>query len=127
MRLVLQELGLSTRGISQTSGASGFLSTCHWEADRFSAPFHSENTLIGATNDETEKVNSAVDYLEGEPEGTIPEMAKRWKARGQPWMIVTDVRPPLPPLRDLNLTLVGVSTIMEKAAPENTRPSSPVS
>jgi homoaconitase len=47
--------------------------------------------LIGATNDQNEKVNSAVDYVKGEPEGTIPEMAKRWKARGQPWMIVTDV------------------------------------
>ncbi|GAA5897620.1 uncharacterized protein JCM6883_006756 [Sporobolomyces salmoneus] len=48
-----------------------------------------ENTLIGATNDETERVNSAVDFKTGE-EGTIPEVAKAYKARGQPWMIVTD-------------------------------------
>ncbi|GAA6038383.1 hypothetical protein JCM8097_007621 [Rhodosporidiobolus ruineniae] len=48
-----------------------------------------ENTLIGATNDETERVNSAIDFQTGE-EGTIPEVAKAYKARGQPWMIVTD-------------------------------------
>ena len=52
----------------------------------------SENTLIGAINDETERVNSAIDFETGE-EGTIPEVAKKYKARGQPWMIVTDVRP----------------------------------
>ncbi|ORY70755.1 aconitase family-domain-containing protein [Leucosporidium creatinivorum] len=50
----------------------------------------SENTLIGATNDQNGKINSAIDYLPGESEGTIPEVAKRFKARGQPWMIVTD-------------------------------------
>ncbi|GAA98776.1 uncharacterized protein L969DRAFT_18393 [Mixia osmundae IAM 14324] len=50
----------------------------------------SENTLIGATNDENGKINSAVDYEPGQPEGTIPEMAKRWRERGQPWMIVAD-------------------------------------
>lgn len=49
-----------------------------------------ENTLIGATNDETERVNSAIDFTTGE-EATIPEVAKAYKARGQPWMIVTDV------------------------------------
>ncbi|GAA5891207.1 hypothetical protein JCM8208_002541 [Rhodotorula glutinis] len=48
-----------------------------------------ENTLIGAINDETERVNSAIDFETGE-EGTIPEVAKKYKARGQPWMIVTD-------------------------------------
>lgn len=46
--------------------------------------------MIGATNDETERVNSAIDFSTGE-EGTIPEVAKAYKARGQPWMIVTDV------------------------------------
>lgn len=54
----------------------------------------SENTLIGATNDENGKINSAIDFLpqsSEEAEGTIPEIAKRYKARGQPWMIVTDV------------------------------------
>ncbi|BGP26436.1 aconitate hydratase [Rhodotorula toruloides] len=48
-----------------------------------------ENTLIGATNDQTGRVNSAIDFETGE-EGTIPEVAKKYKARGQPWMIVTD-------------------------------------
>ncbi|GAA6015965.1 hypothetical protein JCM8202_005360 [Rhodotorula sphaerocarpa] len=48
-----------------------------------------ENTLIGATNDETGRVNSAIDFSTGD-EGTIPEVAKAYKARGQPWMIVTD-------------------------------------
>ncbi|KAK4705228.1 hypothetical protein P7C70_g980, partial [Phenoliferia sp. Uapishka_3] len=48
----------------------------------------SENTLIGATNDENGKVNSVV--VPGEAEGTFPEVAKRWKAAEQPWMIVTD-------------------------------------
>jgi homoaconitase len=45
-------------------------------------------------NDETGRVNSAVDYMEtSEPkEDTIPEMAKRWRARGEPWMVVGDVR-----------------------------------
>lgn len=47
----------------------------------------SENTLIGATNDETGRVNTALD---GEIEDTIPNVAKRWKAKGQGWMIVTD-------------------------------------
>lgn len=51
----------------------------------------SENTLIGATNDENGKINSAIDF-EDQSEGTIPEIAKRYKARGQPWMIVVDVR-----------------------------------
>lgn len=50
----------------------------------------SENTLIGATNDENGKINSAIDFQD-QSEGTIPEIAKRYKARGQPWMIVVDV------------------------------------
>jgi aconitase A len=37
----------------------------------------SENTLIGATNDETGRINSAVDYTPDGGESTIPEMAKR--------------------------------------------------
>ncbi|KAK4056964.1 aconitate hydratase [Microbotryomycetes sp. JL221] len=49
----------------------------------------SENTLIGATNDETEKINSAIDNKDGS-ESTIPEIAKRYKQRNQPWMIVAD-------------------------------------
>lgn len=52
-----------------------------------------ENTLIGASNDETGNVNDAVDYATSASEDahdTIPGMAKRWRARGQPWMIVAD-------------------------------------
>ncbi|CAO1624171.1 unnamed protein product [Jaminaea pallidilutea] len=48
-----------------------------------------ENTLIGATNAENDKVNSAVDYLTGE-ESTIPGVAKAFKARNQPWVLVAD-------------------------------------
>ncbi|CAO1627604.1 unnamed protein product [Sympodiomycopsis kandeliae] len=48
-----------------------------------------ENTLIGATNAETERVNSAVDCETGK-EDTIPEVAKAFKARGQPWILVAD-------------------------------------
>jgi aconitase A len=54
-------------------------------------PNNSENTLIGATNDENGQINLVKDFLPNEAEGTIPEMAKRFKARDQPWMIVTDV------------------------------------
>ncbi|KAI8443501.1 aconitate hydratase 1 [Phakopsora pachyrhizi] len=51
----------------------------------------SENTLIGATNDENGKVNSAIDEVDGiKTDGTIPSVAKRWKLSGQPWMIVSD-------------------------------------
>lgn len=50
-----------------------------------------ENTLIGATNDENGQINLVTDFLPNESDGTIPEMAKRFKARDQPWMIVTDV------------------------------------
>jgi hypothetical protein len=52
----------------------------------------SKNTLIGATNDETSKIGSTVDYEADGAEAMIPEMAERWKARGQDWMVVTDVR-----------------------------------
>lgn len=48
-----------------------------------------ENTLIGASNDETGRVNSAVDY-ENAQEDTIPEIAKRYRARNQPWVLVAD-------------------------------------
>ncbi|KAG8856928.1 aconitate hydratase [Tulasnella sp. 330] len=49
----------------------------------------SENTLITATNDESGKVNSAVDLLPGQStEDTIPAIAKRFKAREEPWALV---------------------------------------
>lgn len=50
-----------------------------------------ENTYIGAMNDETSRINSAVDFADGS-EDTIPATAKKLKARGQPWMVVGDVR-----------------------------------
>lgn len=55
-----------------------------------------ENTLIGATNDENGQINVVVDYLPNQEDASIPEMAKRYKARDQPWMIVTDVCSPFP-------------------------------
>ncbi|OAV88784.1 hypothetical protein PTTG_06698 [Puccinia triticina 1-1 BBBD Race 1] len=51
----------------------------------------SENTLIGAKNDENGKINCALDSVDGQMvEGSIPNVAKRWKSIGQPWMIVAD-------------------------------------
>ncbi|KAK9899736.1 putative aconitate hydratase [Cystobasidium minutum MCA 4210] len=50
----------------------------------------SENTLIGATNDQTGEINQAIDYENNGEIDTIPEMAKKWKSRGQPWFVVTD-------------------------------------
>ncbi|KAH9446200.1 hypothetical protein MJO28_011955 [Puccinia striiformis f. sp. tritici] len=51
----------------------------------------SENTLIGAKNDENGKINSAFESIDGKAiEDTIPNVAKRWKSNGQPWMIVAD-------------------------------------
>ena len=54
-----------------------------------------ENTLIGATNDETGTVNEARDYVRPSSASesqndTIPAIAKRFKARGQPWILVAD-------------------------------------
>jgi aconitase A len=50
-----------------------------------------ENTLIGAMNDQTGEINQAIDYENEGEIATIPDMMKRWKSRGQPWMVVTDV------------------------------------
>lgn len=50
----------------------------------------SENTLIGATNGENEKVNVVRDFVGGEPEVSIPTLAKKLKAQDQPWMVVAD-------------------------------------
>lgn len=53
-----------------------------------------ENTLMGATNDETGSVNDAHDFVPGTDAApartTIPALAKRWKERAQPWMLVAD-------------------------------------
>lgn len=51
----------------------------------------SENTLIGAVNDETGEINTALDYMKEGDVASVPDMAKRWKARDQSWMVVTDV------------------------------------
>ncbi|UZJ51326.1 hypothetical protein CBS101457_000646 [Exobasidium rhododendri] len=50
-----------------------------------------ENTLIGATNGENDKVNSVADFTSpSNEEVTIPTLAKKLKAQGQPWMVVAD-------------------------------------
>jgi len=49
------------------------------------------NTLMGAVNDETGRVNDARDYEAVEPRhDTIAAMAQRYKARGQPWVLDAD-------------------------------------
>ncbi|KAF8898514.1 aconitase family-domain-containing protein [Infundibulicybe gibba] len=49
----------------------------------------SENLLITAVNDEGGDINVAFDY-ETNTSDTIPGVAKRLKARGQPWALVVD-------------------------------------
>ncbi|KAL9108674.1 MAG: hypothetical protein Q9227_006620 [Pyrenula ochraceoflavens] len=51
-------------------------------------PNISENTLIGAINAETGETNVAYD-LDGS-KSTIPELAKKWKSQGQPWLVVAE-------------------------------------
>ena len=48
----------------------------------------SNNTLIGATNAETGEVNRAYD-TDGSGM-SIPDLARKWKARGQEWLVVGD-------------------------------------
>lgn len=48
----------------------------------------SNNTLIGAMNAETGEVNRAYDD-DGSVSG-IPELARKWKARGQSWLVVAE-------------------------------------
>ncbi|KAL7275980.1 aconitate hydratase [Rhizina undulata] len=48
----------------------------------------SNNTLIGAMNAETGEVNVAYD-VDGSSMG-IPELARKWKAAGQPWLVVAE-------------------------------------
>jgi homoaconitase len=53
----------------------------------------SNNTLIGAMNAATDEVNVVYDY-EGDKKGTsIPELGRRWKKRGQEWIVVAEVSP----------------------------------
>ncbi|EIW69283.1 hypothetical protein TREMEDRAFT_68617 [Tremella mesenterica DSM 1558] len=49
----------------------------------------SENTLMTAVNDENGQINVAVDPLTGD-EDTIPRTMQKYKARGEPWMLVVD-------------------------------------
>jgi homoaconitase len=49
----------------------------------------SENLLITAINDEGGDMNVAFDKETGTT-GTIPEVAKRFKARNQPWALIVD-------------------------------------
>ncbi|KAF2280620.1 mitochondrial aconitate hydratase-like protein [Westerdykella ornata] len=51
-------------------------------------PNISENTLIGAVNAQTGEVNVAYD-VDGTKSG-IPELAKRWKEKGQEWLVVAE-------------------------------------
>jgi Aconitase C-terminal domain len=49
------------------------------------------NTLIGAMNAETDEVNVVYDY-EGAGTGvSIPDLGRRWKSRGQDWIVVAEV------------------------------------
>jgi homoaconitase len=51
-------------------------------------PNISENTLIGAVNAQTGEVNVAYD-VDGTKSG-IPELAKRWRDKGQEWLVVAE-------------------------------------
>lgn len=49
----------------------------------------SNNMLIGALNSENEKINSIKNQLTGEY-GTVPDVARAYKAAGAPWIVVGD-------------------------------------
>ncbi len=49
----------------------------------------SENTLIGAANDENGKINVVVNQETGE-EGTIPSVARQYNAAGRGWIVIGD-------------------------------------
>lgn len=51
-------------------------------------PNIAENTLIGAINAETGETNVAYD-ADGS-KSTIPELAKKWKQKSQPWLVVAE-------------------------------------
>ena len=62
-------------------------------------PNISANTLNTAVNGETGGVNEAFDFTSGGEGGkealvaektTIPELAERWRERGQPWLVVAE-------------------------------------
>lgn len=75
------------------------------------------NTLIGAMNAETDEVNVVYDY-EGDGKGvSIPDLGRRWKDRGQEWLVVAEVSSFLS--RTSKLTIY--STITAKVQRENMR------
>jgi homoaconitase len=49
---------------------------------------------LQAVNDENGEINVALDHDAnaglGQSTGTIPEVAKRFKSRGQPWALIVD-------------------------------------
>ncbi|KAI9680548.1 MAG: aconitate hydratase [Caeruleum heppii] len=57
-------------------------------------PNISENTLIGAENAETGEINVAYDHFASSspspPKSSIPDLAKKWKADGQHWILVAE-------------------------------------
>jgi aconitate hydratase len=49
----------------------------------------SNNMLIGALNAENDKINSVKNQLTGEY-GAVPDVARAYKAAGQPWIVIGD-------------------------------------
>jgi homoaconitase len=71
------------------------------------------NTLIGAMNAETDEVNVVYDY-QGDGTGvSIPDLGRRWKARGQEWLVVAEVTP--------STLVLTISIITGKAQRESTQ------
>jgi aconitase A len=48
------------------------------------------NTLIGAMNAETEEVNIVYDFMGDTAGVSIPDLGRRWKQRGQEWLVVAE-------------------------------------
>ncbi|KAK0539460.1 aconitate hydratase [Tilletia horrida] len=93
------ELGTSGNGMRVLMRLRGKTTTDHisaagpWLKYKGHLENLAENTLIGATNDETGRVNSAVDFKSvggTDAEDTIPAVAKIWKSRDQPWLLIAD-------------------------------------
>ena len=74
------------------------------------------NTLIGAMNAEMDEVNVVYDY-EGNGKGvSIPDLGRRWKDRGQEWLVVAEVSSNFP-----RIQVLTNSTITAKVRRENTQ------
>ncbi|AEO63502.1 72fcf49a-8a85-4409-8e0e-8307676399a0 [Thermothielavioides terrestris] len=61
-----------------------------WLAYKGHLPNISANTLQTAVNAETGEVNAAYDHLAGGARTTIPELARRWRDRRVPWLVVAE-------------------------------------